>query len=624
MILEKINSPADLRLLKREVLQQLAEEVRKLMIETVAKTGGHLAPSLGCVELAIALHYVYNTPKDKIIWDVGHQSYAHKILTGRRDKFATLRQWGGISGFTRREESEYDFFGTGHSSTAVSAALGIAVARDLAKEKYNVVAVIGDGTITGGMAYEALNNAGHLQTALLVILNDNEMFISHRVGAIAGYLTRILTLGLLKKAERKIEYFFHRLHFAGLFTLRIAKRFKVLFFPGMLFEELGFSYLGPIDGHNLNLLIDTFERIKHFKDFKGPVLLHIITKKGKGFPIAEKEPTKFHGIEPFDITTGNTSKTNHRPTYSSVFGRTLVRLAREDKRICAITAAMSVGTGLTEFAQEFPERLFDVGIAEQHAVTFAAGLAAAGMRPVCTIYSTFLQRAFDQIIHDVALQKLPVIFAIDRAGIVGEDGPTHQGIFDLTYLRLIPNLTVMSPTDENELQNMFATAIDLNTPVAIRYPRGTCPVREEDEIGPDRNFKKIPFGKGKILTSGKDLLIIAIGSMVYPALEAVKQLEKENIRSTLVNIRFLKPLDEVLIREKLKELIHPRIVTIEENITSGLGGAVNEIFAKEKVEILSIGLPDRFIEQGATELIKEKYGLSSQKILKKIKSFLAG
>jgi 1-deoxy-D-xylulose-5-phosphate synthase len=619
MILEKINSPEDLRLLRREFLPQLAEEIRKLIIETVAKTGGHLAPSLGCVELAIALHYVYDTPKDKIIWDVGHQSYAHKILTGRKDKFATLRQWGGISGFTRREESEYDFFGTGHSSTAVSAALGIATARDLSKGKYSVVAVIGDGTITGGMAYEALNNAGHLRTNLLVILNDNEMFISHRVGAIAGYLTRILTLGLLKKAERKIEYFFHRLHFAGLFTLRIAKRFKVLFFPGMLFEELGFSYLGPIDGHDLNLLIDTLERIKNFKDFKGPLLLHIITKKGKGFPLAEKEPTKFHGIEPFDITTGNILKISNCPTYSSVFGQTLVHLAKEDKHICAITAAMSVGTGLTEFAKEFPERFFDVGIAEQHAVTFAAGLAAVGMHPVCVIYSTFLQRAFDQIIHDVALQKLPVIFAIDRAGIVGEDGPTHQGIFDLTYLRMIPNLTVMAPADENELRHMLYTALDLEKPVAIRYPRG-----EGKGINFDPDFKKLPYGKGEILISGKDLLIVAIGSMVYPALEAIKQLEKENIYSTLINLRFLKPLDEVLIREKLKESVHPRIVTIEENVVSGLGGAVKEIFSKEKVEILSIGLPDQFVEQGEIELLKEEYGLSPEKIVKKIKDFLAG
>jgi len=617
MILEKINLPQDLRLLQRGLLPQLAEEIRKLIIETVAKKGGHLASSLGCIELAIALHYVFDTPKDKIIWDVGHQAYAHKILTGRKDKFSTLRQMGGISGFTRREESEYDFFGAGHSSTAISAALGMAVARDLNKENYNVIAVIGDGTITGGMAYEGLNNAGHLRTNLLVILNDNEMFISHRVGAIAGYLTRILTFGLLKKAERKIEYFFHRLHFAGLFLLRIAKRFKVLFFPGMLFEELGFSYLGPIDGHNLNLLIDTLERIKNFKDFKGPVLLHVITKKGKGFPLAEKEPTKFHGIEPFDLTTGNPLKGSEHPTYSSVFGQILVRLAKEDKRICAITAAMTVGTGLTIFAQEFPERFFDVGIAEQHAVTFAAGLATAGMRPVCAIYSTFLQRAFDQIIHDVALQKLPVIFAIDRAGIVGEDGPTHQGIFDLTYLRMIPGFTVMAPKDENELQHMLYTAIDLEKPVAIRYPRG-----EGIGVNLDSELKKLPCGKGEILSSGKDLLIIAIGSMVYPALEVVRQLQKENILSTLINARFLKPLDEVLIREKLKELDKPRIITIEENVISGLGDAVKGIFSKEKVEILSIGLLDQFIEQGEIKLLKEKYGLSPEKIAEKIKDFL--
>lgn len=613
-ILEKIESPKDLKLIRKEILPQLAEEIREKIIETVAKTGGHLAPSLGCVELAIALHYVFDTPRDKIVWDVGHQAYAHKILTGRKEKFYTLRQLGGISGFTRREESEYDPFGAGHSSTAISAATGLAIARDLQGEDYHVVAIIGDGSLTGGMAYEGLNNAGHLGTNLLVILNDNEMFISHRVGAIAAHLTRIMTLGLLKKLETKVERFFRRLHFAGLFFLRVAKRFKVLFFPGMLFEELGFSYLGPIDGHNLNLLIEMLERVKQFKR---PTLLHILTKKGKGYPLAEKDPTKFHGVDPFDVTTGKIVNQPNYPTYSQIFAQTLVNLARRDKRICAITAAMSVGTGLISFAEEFPERFFDVGIAEQHAVTFAAGLAAGGMRPVCAIYSTFLQRAFDQTIHDVALQRLPVIFAIDRAGIVGEDGPTHQGTFDLTYLRMIPNLVVMAPADENELQCMLYTAIDLEKPVAIRYPRG-----EGEGVNFDSDLKRLPFGKGEILTSGKDLLIIAIGSMVHPALEAVKQLEKENIYSTLINIRFLKPLDEVLIREKVKELSQPRIVTIEENVISGLGGAVREIFGEEKVEILSIGLPDQFIEQGKIEQLRDKYGLTVEKIIKKIKDFV--
>lgn len=613
-ILEKIESPKDLKLIRKEILPQLAEEIREKIIETVAKTGGHLAPSLGCVELAIALHYVFDTPRDKIVWDVGHQTYAHKILTGRKEKFNTLRQLGGISGFTRREESEYDPFGAGHSSTAISAATGLAIARDLQGEDYHVVAIIGDGSLTGGMAYEGLNNAGHLGTNLLVILNDNEMFISHRVGAIAAHLTRILTLGLLKKLETKVERFLRRLHSAGLFFLRVAKRFKVLFFPGMLFEELGFTYLGPMDGHNLNLLIEMLERVKQFKR---PTLLHILTKKGKGYPLAEKDPTKFHGVDPFDVTTGKIVNQLNYPTYSQIFAQTLVNLARRDKRICAITAAMSVGTGLISFAEEFPERFFDVGIAEQHAVTFAAGLAAGGMRPVCAIYSTFLQRAFDQTIHDVALQRLPVIFAIDRAGIVGEDGPTHQGTFDLTYLRMIPNLVVMAPADENELQHMLYTAFDLGKPVAIRYPRGGG-----EGVIFDSDLKKLPFGKGEILTSGKDLLIIGIGGMVHPALEAVKQLEKENIYSTLINIRFLKPLDEVLIREKVKELSQPRIVTIEENVISGLGGAVREIFGKEKVEILSIGLPDQFIEQGKIEQLRDKYGLTVEKIIKKIKDFV--
>ena len=614
-ILEKINSPEDLRILKKEVLPQLANEIREKIIETVSHTGGHLAPSLGCVELAIAVHYVFNTPEDKIVWDVGHQAYTHKILTGRKDKFFTLRQLNGISGFTRRDESIYDPFGAGHSSTAISAALGLATARDLKKEDYRVVCVIGDGSITGGMAYEGLNNVGHLGTDLLVILNDNEMFISHRVGAIAGYLTRILTLGLVKRFEKKVENFLRRLHFVGLIILRIAKRFKVLFFPGMLFEELGFSYLGPIDGHDLNLLIETLERLKYFHR---PVLLHITTKKGKGFPLAEKEPTKFHGVDPFDLTTGKLLNQNNRLTYSQFFGQTLTRLAREDKRICAITAAMSVGTGLSMFAEEFPDRFFDVGIAEQHAVTFAAGLAAGGMRPICAIYSTFLQRALDQIIHDVALQSLPVIFAIDRAGIVGEDGPTHQGVFDLTYLRMIPNLVVMAPADENELQHMLYTAFTLDLPIAIRYPRSKIM-----GVALDEKFTSLPLGKGEVLTEGKDLLIIAIGNMVYPAVESAKRLSKENIYATVVNARFLKPLDEILIKGILKKLSRPLIVTIEENVISGgLGSAVREIFTKEKVEILSLGLPDKFIEQGKLEQIREKYGLSVEKIVQNIKEFV--
>ncbi|MDH5173917.1 MAG: 1-deoxy-D-xylulose-5-phosphate synthase, partial [Elusimicrobiota bacterium] len=468
-VLELIDRPSDLRLIRKELLSELAQEIREKIIKVTSQQGGHLASSLGTVELTIALHYVFDSPQDMIVWDVGHQAYAHKILTGRRNSFSTLRQHGGISGFPTPEESEYDTFGVGHSSTAISAALGMACARDLSgNNNHKVVAVIGDGSMTGGMAFEALNNAGHLGKDLLVILNDNEMFISHRVGALAGYLTKLMTLGLVKKLERKVKKFLTRVSFWGIAILRVVRRFKVLLFPGMLFEEMGFSYLGPIDGHKVHYLIEIFQKVK---DMKGPVLIHVVTKKGKGYQPAEREPIKFHGTAPFNILTGETEKSKIF-SYTEVFGRTLIDLARSNEKIIAITAAMPQGTGLDAFEKEFPKRYFDVGIAEQHAVTFAAGLAKAGYRPVCAIYSTFLQRAFDQIIDDVCLQNLPVVFAIDRAGIVGEDGATHQGTFDLSYLRLIPNMVVMAPKDENELVQMLNTALSWNFPCAIRFPRG--------------------------------------------------------------------------------------------------------------------------------------------------------
>ena len=611
-VLELIDRPGDLRLIRKELLPQLAEEVREKIINVTSRRGGHLASSLGTVELTIALHYVFDSPQDKIVWDVGHQAYAHKILTGRRDMFSTLRQHGGISGFPSPEESEHDAFGVGHSSTAISAALGMACARDLSGSNNKVVAVIGDGSMTGGMAFEALNNAGHLGKDLLVVLNDNEMFISHRVGALAGYLTRLLTLGLVKKLERKVKKFLTRVSFWGIAVLRVARRFKVLLFPGMLFEEMGFSYLGPINGHNVHYLIEIFDKVK---DMKGPVLIHVISRKGKGYQPAEREPIKFHGTSPFNVLTGEIEKSKI-PSYTEVFSQTLVDLARSNEKIIAITAAMPQGTGLDLFQKEFPRRYFDVGIAEQHAVTFAAGLAKAGYRPVCAIYSTFLQRAFDQVIDDVCLQNLPVVFAIDRAGIVGEDGPTHQGAFDLSYLRLIPNLVIMAPKDENELVHMLNTALSLNCPTAIRYPRA-----QGIGVKLDRQYKILPLGKAEVLAQGGDVAILAIGNSVHPCLLAQQRLGAEGVKINLVNMRFVKPLDEGLIKEIIKK-IH-KIVTVEENtVLGGFGSAVKELVASDNVSVLSIGLPDQFIEHGSSDELREKYGLSPERIAGRVREFV--
>lgn len=614
-VLELIDRPSDLRLIRKELLSQLAQEIREKIIKVTSQKGGHLASSLGTVELTIALHYVFDSPQDTIIWDVGHQAYAHKILTGRRESFSTLRQHGGISGFPTPNESEYDAFGVGHSCTAISAALGMACARDLSgNNNHKVMAVIGDGSMTGGMAFEALNNAGHLGKDLLVILNDNEMFISHRVGALAGYLTKLMTLGLVKKLERKVKKFLTRVSFWGIAILRVVRRFKVLLFPGMLFEEMGFSYLGPIDGHNVHYLIEIFEKVK---DMKGPVLIHVVTKKGKGYQPAEREPIKFHGTSPFNILTGETEKSKI-PSYTEVFSHALIDLAKANEKIIAITAAMPQGTGLDAFEKEFPKRYFDVGIAEQHAVTFAAGLARAGYRPVCAIYSTFLQRAFDQIIDDVCLQNLPVVFAIDRAGIVGEDGATHQGMFDLSYLRLIPNMVVMAPKDENELVHMLNTALSWNFPCAIRFPRG-----EGVGVKLDRQYKVLPLGKGEVLAEGNDVAILAIGNTVHPCLLAQQRLEAEGIRTSLVNMRFVKPLDEDLIKKIVKR-VH-RIVTVEENtLYGGFGSGIKEILTADSARILSIGLPDRFIEHGSSEELREKYGLTADKIAERVSEFIKG
>lgn len=617
MILERIDSPKDLKIIRPELLPKLCEELREKMVDTVSKTGGHLASSLGCVELTVALHYVFNAPQDKFVWDVGHQTYAHKLITGRRDKFDTLRQHDGISGFTRRVESEYDSFGAGHSSTSISAALGMAIARDLQKEDYKVVSIIGDGGLTGGIAFEALNNVGHLKTDLLVILNDNEMFISRRVGAVAGYLTKILTLGLVKQVEKKIEQFFSRLHF-GLLVLRVAKRFKVMLFPGMLFEEMGFAYLGPIDGHDLKLLIQTLDRVKKFK---GPVLLHVITKKGKGYPPAEKEPTKFHGIGKFDKVSGESVGSKDTVSYTQTFSQTMVKLSQQNPKICAITAAMCDGTGLQEFATEFPDRFYDVGIAEQHALTFAAGLAVGGMRPVCAIYSTFLQRGFDQIVHDIALQKLPVVLAIDRAGIVGEDGATHHGVFDLSYLQMIPNMVIMSPKDENELQHMLNTAFSLNLPVAVRYPRGAG-----FGVKLDSELQILSLGKAEVLReftacSMETAAIFAIGNMVYPSLTAAEQLSKKGIECSVINLRYAKPLDEDLIIKVAQTT--KNIVTVEENVlTGGVGQTISSLVKDSGCRVEMIGLPDKFVEHGKIDFLRDKYGLSSDKIAEKIKNLV--
>jgi len=611
-VLEKIDRPSDIRMLKKELLPQLAREIRDLMIKTTSRTGGHLASSLGAVELTIALHYVMNCPEDKIIWDVGHQAYAHKIITGRRDGFSSLRQLGGISPFPRSSESEYDAFTTGHSSTAISAALGFTCARDLAGQDFKVIAVIGDGSITGGMAFEGLNNTGHLRKDMIVVLNDNEMFISHRIGAIAGYLTKLMTLGLVKKLEKSVEKFLKRISFWGMALLKTARRLKVLLFPGMLFEELGFSYLGPVDGHDVHNLIEVFTKVR---EMKGPVLVHVITKKGKGYEPAEKNPEKFHGIGSFNIITGESEENNKFPTFTEVFSKTLISLAQEDKRIVGITAAMSSGTGLDAFAREFPKRFFDVGIAEQHAVTFAAALARAGQRPVCAIYSTFLQRGFDQIIHDVCLENLPVVFAIDRSGIVGEDGSTHQGAFDISYATMIPNMVVMAPRDENELQHMLKTAFSLSSPCAIRYPRG-----QGFGVTLEKTLRILPVGKAELLSEGNDVVLLAAGNMVHPSLLAARQLESVNMKPSIVNMRFLKPMDTALIKSLAGKI--NRIVTVEENVLSGgFGSAVCRLLSASAVSVKSIGLPDEFIEHGPPNELREKYGLTAEGIAGAVKEF---
>ncbi len=606
--LDQITKPSDIKKLSLENLLELAVEIRDLLTLTVSKNGGHLAPNLGVVELTIALHSVFDSPRDKIVWDVGHQSYVHKLLTGRREKFSTLRCYQGLSGFPCKNESPHDVFQTGHSSTSISAALGLAKARDLKGEKQHVVAVIGDGALTGGIALEALNHAGHTKTNLIVVLNDNEMSISKNVGGMASYLSNIRSDPTYSRIKEDVELLMRKIPAIGDTVYksvgRIKDTLKYLLVPGMLFEELGLTYLGPIDGHNISLIRQVFLSARKLK---GPVLIHLLTKKGKGYEVAENNPNKFHGIGPFDIKTGNPTAKKESPSYTDVFGKTIVDLAEKDERIIGITAAMSSGTGLDKFSERFPSRFFDVGIAEQHALTFSAGLAEEGFRPVVAVYSSFLQRGYDQIVHDISIQKLPVLLAIDRAGIVGEDGETHQGSFDFSYLRHIPNMVVMAPKDERELQNMIYTALQYDGPAAIRYPRGSGL-----GVSLESHFEKIEIGSSEIIEKGSDLIIFAIGTTVELAEKALKELKSLGINATLVNSRFVKPLDEHLIISLVQQ--HRKVITIEENaLQGGFGSAVLELLQSKdiyNIQMRRLGIPDKYIEHGPRNLLLEKYGIN--------------
>ncbi len=614
-IIELIDSPADLKKIPIAKLPVLAREIRQTIVDVVSKTGGHLAPSLGVVELSIALHFVFDTPKDKIIWDVGHQSYAHKLLTGRRRQFKSLRQHGGICGFTCMRESQFDAFSTGHSSTSISAGLGIACGKQLKGEKAKVIAVIGDGSLTAGLAYEGLNQAGDSlkDKDLIVILNDNDMSISRNVGALSSFLSRTFSKKRLLEMRKEFGYFLKSLPKIGDDVYQFAKRseesFKAFVTPGMLFEAFNFEYFGPINGHRLNHLINILKNIKYLDE---PVLLHVTTTKGKGYTPAEKNPTYYHGCSSFDVDTGDCTAPDIKiPSYTEIFGRTLVDLARKDPKIIAITAAMPEGTGLTEFSQKFPDRFFDVGIAEQHGVTFAAGLATEGFRPVVAVYSTFLQRAYDQILHDICIESLPVIFALDRGGIVGEDGATHQGLFDLSYLRSFPNMVVMAPKDENELVRMMITAVNHKGPIAFRYPRGQATgITQDDPPLP------LDIGKAQVLTQGKDVLIFGIGRTVLEALQAEQALKQDGIQATVVNARFVKPIDTQTMCSLIQET--PKVITVEENVLSGgFGSAILECLNDEGVtpiKIQRLGIPDRFVEHGSQTVLRSKYGLDAPAI----------
>ena len=611
-IIDRIDSPEDLRRLTVDELNLLAVEIRRRIIDTVAANGGHLAPSLGTVELTLALHYVFDTPRDRLIWDVGHQAYAHKLVTGRRDRFHTLRRKDGISGFPKRKESPYDVFDAGHSSTSLSAASGIAEARCLKGEKHKVIAVIGDGSMTAGMAYEAMNWAGDREKDLIIVLNDNEMSISPNVGAMSAYLNRVMTGKEVTRLKSGVLHVLKSLPGGEQmikFTRQVEESLKAFVVPGMLFEELGFQYVGPLEGHRLDYLIRNLQNVAQLNR---PVLVHVVTRKGKGCPFAEAEPCRYHGVGPFDRETGAVLvKPDGPPSYTEIFGRTMIRLASEDPRITAITAAMGTGTGLDEYAARFPDRFFDVGIAEQHGVTFAAGLAVEGFIPVVAIYSTFLQRAFDQVLHDVCLQNLHVVFALDRGGFVGEDGPTHHGLFDLAYLRSIPNMVVMAPKDENEFQHMLKTATEHRGPIAIRYPRGAGA-----GVPLDTDLSSLPIGKGEIVMDGGDVTIVALGTTVEPARAAAERLKAEGIGATVVNGRFAKPLDRELLCETAART--GRVLTVEENVLmGGFGSAVLECFQEaglRDVRIRRLGIGDEFVEQATQKELRRLHGIDEEGI----------
>ncbi len=612
-LLNQIDSPEDLRKMPLADLPVLAQEIREEIIGTVSRVGGHLASSLGVVELTLALHYVFDTPRDRLIWDVGHQSYAHKLITGRRKNFHTLRQCGGICGFPRREESPYDAFGTGHSGTSISAALGMAQARCLRGEGHKVIAVIGDGSMTAGLAFEGLNQAGAMDKDLIVILNDNELSISPNVGALSSYLNRLMTGHLATRFRDEIKAFLTRLPGVGKSALKMAKyaeeSLKGFFLPGLLFEELGFKYIGPLPGHKIDALIENFRNIKQLR---GPILVHVLTTKGKGYAPAEKDPVTFHGVGPFLPESGEIQQQKTGClSYTEVFGQAMVRLGRENPCLVGITAAMPQGTGLDAFAAEFPDRFFDVGIAEQHGITFAAGFAAEGFIPVVAIYSTFMQRAYDQILHDVCLQQLPVVLAMDRGGIVGSDGPTHHGLFDFSYLRHIPNLVVMAPKDENELQHMLKTAVNCGRPVSLRYPRGNGWGENLD-----LEMKELPIGKAEVLRRGKDMVILAIGAPVRSALEAASRLQNQGVEAAVVNARFVKPLDEELLCSLAGE--GRPLITVEENaLQGGFGSAVLELLEEKgltNIVVKRLGIPDTFVEHGAQGDLRHKYGIDAEGI----------
>jgi len=611
-ILDIVNSPADIKQLNKEQLNWLSQEIREKIISVVSKNGGHLGSPLGAVELTLAVHYVFDAPHDKIVIDTGHQCYPHKIITGRRDNFNTLRQYKGVCGFCNIFESEYDSFGAGHASTSISAALGMAKARDFKKENHKVVAIVGDGAMTAGLAFEGLNNAGASKTDILIILNDNRMSISPNVGAVSNYLNKIVLHPGYFELRKRTKNFLKKIPGIGEERAsklgRVEERLRTIATQGLFFEALGFQYFGPIDGHNFDELIPALQNIK---DLKGPVLLHLKTEKGKGYVFAEQDMDKFHGMSPFDPINGQKYVTTTNITYTDAFANALIRIAEEDKRIVAITAAMKSGTGLNKFEKHFPDRTIDVGIAEQHAVTFAAGLAISGMKPVCAIYSTFLQRSYDQIIHDVCLQNLGVIFALDRAGLVGDDGPTHNGPFDIAYFRPIPNITIMVPKDENELQHMLYTATLLKGPCTLRYPRGGVV-----GVGLDHELKKLEVGKGELIRDGEDLLVIGVGPILYDAIRAVEELK---CNAAIINARFVKPLDEELIlryAEKIKN-----VVTLEEGvINGGFGSAVIELLEEKgiKANVKRIGVPDKFIEHGKPDIQKKLAGIDKESIKKTI------